>query len=57
MNISDEYKKLTEEALLNMKPKKQKIIKEPKKQKTVKVPKTKKSNVKIDLEKTTLNIN
>ena len=34
MNISDEYKKLTEEALLNMKPKKQKTIKEPKQKKS-----------------------
>ena len=56
MNISDEYKKLTEEALLNMKPKKQKTVKEPKQKKEPK-PKAKKSNVKIDLEKTTLNIN
>ena len=68
MNNSDEYKKLTEEILLNVKPKKEKIIKEPKqkiikepKQKKEKIikepkPKAKKSNEKIDLEKTMVNI-
>ena len=62
MNISDEYVKLTQEAMQKLvKPKKEKVIKEkvvkdPKPKKEPK-PKAKKSDIKIDLKETTLNMN
>ena len=63
MNISDEYVKLTQEAMQKLvKPKKEKIIKDPKTKKEPKPkkehkPKAKKSDIKIDLKQTTLNMN